>query len=187
MPTLLFPWQRPNRIHRGNLQLSVLARSLQHYYLYTSDNQIQPSRFIGNKVAGILFENKIDHTTYFGANIEYIQGIHMIPLLPPTPLIRTTQFVEEEWDVYFSNGRANEIDGGWRGILFGNLATTRPRQAWEFFNSTSFDPSWIDGGATLTWYLAYAASKSSPVLLFLIPAFAIGLLTTSVTTVMGGL
>lgn len=23
-----------------------------------------------------LFENKVDHTTYFGANLEYIQGYH---------------------------------------------------------------------------------------------------------------
>ncbi|KAH6678820.1 endo-1,3(4)-beta-glucanase [Plectosphaerella plurivora] len=144
---------------RGNLQLSVLARSLQHYYLYTSDNKVQPAQFIGNKVAGIMFENKIDHTTYFGANIEYIQGIHMIPLLPPSPLIRTRKFVQEEWDVYFSGGRAEQIQGGWRGIIFGNLATLNPRAAWDFFNARNFDPGWVDGGASLTWYLAYAAGE----------------------------
>ncbi|KAG7124189.1 endo-1 like protein [Verticillium longisporum] len=142
---------------RGNLMLSVQARSLQHYYLYTKDNKVEPAQFIGNKVAGILFENKIDHTTYFGANIEFIQGIHMIPLLPSSPLIRTRQFVQEEWDVYFSNGRAQDIQGGWKGIIFGNLATLNPKAAWDFFNSTDFDPSWIDGGASLTWYLAYSA------------------------------
>ncbi|KAM0527889.1 hypothetical protein ACHAPW_003626 [Verticillium nonalfalfae] len=142
---------------RGNLMLSVQARSLQHYYLYTKDNKVQPAQFIGNKVAGILFENKIDHTTYFGANIEFIQGIHMIPLLPSSPLVRTRQFVQEEWDVYFSNGRAQDIQGGWKGIIFGNLATLNPKAAWDFFNSTNFDPSWIDGGASLTWYLAYSA------------------------------
>ncbi|KAF3359712.1 Multidrug resistance protein 2 [Verticillium dahliae VDG1] len=142
---------------RGNLMLSVQARSLQHYYLYTKDNKVEPAQFIGNKVAGILFENKIDHTTYFGANIEFIEGIHMIPLLPSSPLIRTRQFVQEEWDVYFSNGRAQDIQGGWKGIIFGNLATLNPKAAWDFFNSTDFDPSWIDGGASLTWYLAYSA------------------------------
>jgi endo-1,3(4)-beta-glucanase len=140
----------------------VLARSLQHYYLYTSDNKVQPAQFIGNKVAGIMFENKIDHTTYFGANIEYIQGIHMIPLLPPSPLIRTRKFVQEEWDVYFSGGRAEQIQGGWRGIIFGNLATLNPRAAWNFFNARNFDPGWVDGGASLTWYLAYAAGELCP-------------------------
>ena len=59
---------------RGNLMLSVLARSLQSYFLMTSDNVNQPASFIGNKVTGILFENKADHTTYFGTDLSYIQG-----------------------------------------------------------------------------------------------------------------
>jgi len=59
---------------RGNLMLSVLARSLQSYFLMTSDNVNQPAEFIGNKVTGILFENKADHTTYFGTDLSYIQG-----------------------------------------------------------------------------------------------------------------
>ncbi|KAK2599257.1 hypothetical protein N8I77_011027 [Diaporthe amygdali] len=147
-----------NLAARGNLQLSVLARSLNLYYLYTSDNAVQPPSFIGNKVAGILFENKIDHTTYFGSNIEYVQGIHMLPLLPATKLIRGDQFVSEEWAQYFSGGRADTVVGGWRGVLYGNLATIDPSTAWAFFSSPSFDPSWLDGGASLTWYLAYSAA-----------------------------
>ncbi|KAF6840255.1 glycoside hydrolase family 81 protein [Colletotrichum plurivorum] len=146
-----------NLAMRGNLQLAIIARALQNYYLYKSDNAVQPPQFIGNKVAGILFENKIDHTTYFGANIEFIQGIHMIPLLAPSPFVRTPDFVREEWDVYFSNGRVDNIPGGWRGIIYGNLATIDGRAAFDFFNSPNFDPGWIDGGASLTWYLTYAA------------------------------
>ncbi|KAF6826769.1 glycoside hydrolase family 81 protein [Colletotrichum musicola] len=147
-----------NLAMRGNLQLAIIARALQNYYLYKSDNAVQPPQFIGNKVAGILFENKIDHTTYFGANIEFIQGIHMIPLLAPSPFVRTPDFVREEWDVYFSNGRVDNIPGGWRGIIYGNLATIDGRAAFDFFNSPNFDPGWIDGGASLTWYLTYAAA-----------------------------
>lgn len=149
-----------NMAARANLQLSVLARSLNLYYLYASDNAVQPAQFIENKVAGILFENKIDHVTYFGANIEYIQGIHMLPLLPATKLVRGDKFVGEEWAKYFSDGRADAVVGGWRGVLYGNLATIDPRTAWNFFSSSSFDPSWLDGGASLTWYLAYAAGES---------------------------
>ena len=61
---------------RGNLMLSVLSRSLSNYFLMQSNNKVQPSNFIANKATGILFENKIDHTTYFGANFEYVEGIH---------------------------------------------------------------------------------------------------------------
>lgn len=140
--------------------LSVMARSLNRYYLYTADNQVQPPNFIGNKVAGILFENKCDHTTYFGAKIEYIQGIHMLPLLPSTKFTRPSKFVNEEWATWFDKGRARKVEGGWKGILHGNLATIDPKAAWEFFTDKSFDPSWLDGGASLTWYLAYSAGKS---------------------------
>jgi endo-1,3(4)-beta-glucanase len=142
---------------RGNLQLAVTARSLQKYFLYNSNNAVQPSNFIGNKVSGILFENKIDHTTYFGANIEYIHGIHMLPLLPSSTITRTQEFVTEEWNTHFSNGRADAVVGGWKGILYANLAIIDPKASWNFFSSSTFDPSWLDGGASQTWYLALAA------------------------------
>lgn len=149
-----------NMAARGNLQLSVLARSLNHYFLYRSGNADEPASFVGNKVAGILFENKIDHTTYFGANIEYVQGIHMLPLIPATKLVRTEAFVAEEWDQYFSGGRADNVVGGWRGVLYGNLATIDPATAFNWFNQAGFDQGWLDGGASLTWYLAYSAGES---------------------------
>ncbi|PSR75980.1 glycoside hydrolase family 81 protein [Coniella lustricola] len=152
-----------NTAARGNLMLAVLARSLNHYFLYTSDNnntktEVEPADFTPNRVAGILFENKIDHTTYFGTNIEYIQGIHMLPLLPSTKYVRRADFVREEWAQYFSDGRADSVVGGWRGILYGNLATVQPGQAWDWFSRDGFDPSWLDGGASLTWYMAYSAA-----------------------------
>ena len=146
---------------RGNLMLGIQARSMQSYYLYSQGNTIQPSEFVGNKAAGILFENKVDHTTYFGNKIEYIQGIHMLPLLAHTPYIRTPSFVQEEWNTYFSNNRAGTVSGGWKGIVFGNYATIDPRGAYTFFSDPKFDTTWVDGGASLTWYLAYAAGKYS--------------------------
>jgi endo-1,3(4)-beta-glucanase len=67
---------------RGNLMLAVQARSFPNYFLMESTNVVQPPQFIGNKVTGIIFEAKADHTTYFGTNIEYIQG--SIPSPPST-------------------------------------------------------------------------------------------------------
>ncbi|OTB13358.1 glycoside hydrolase family 81 protein [Daldinia sp. EC12] len=144
---------------RGNLMLSIIARALNRYYLYTEDNEVQPSQFVGNRVAGILFENKCDHNTYFGGNIEYIQGIHMLPLLPSTKLTRPANFVKQEWATYFDKGRAENVEGGWKGILFANLATVDPKAAWDFFTRKDFNPGWLDGGASLTWYLAYCAGE----------------------------
>jgi endo-1,3(4)-beta-glucanase len=84
----------------------------------------------------------------------------MIPLNPSSALTRTKQFVQEEWSTYFANGAADpasNVAGGWRGILYANLAIVDPRTSWDFFAQPNFDNSWLDGGASRTWYLAYAA------------------------------
>jgi endo-1,3(4)-beta-glucanase len=138
--------------------LAIQTRVFQTYFLMEKSNAVQPRQVLANKVTGITFENKIDHATYFGMNTEYIQGIHMIPLAPPSPLIRTRTFVKEEWETYFSNGRINQVGGGWRGILYANLALADPKKAWEFFSQKRFDLGWLDGGASRTWYLAWYAA-----------------------------
>ena len=50
---------------RGNLMLSILARTLQSYFLMESGNTIQPKEFVGNKVAGI-----VSHIPPFPGQIE---------------------------------------------------------------------------------------------------------------------
>ncbi|KAL4941506.1 hypothetical protein BDV06DRAFT_223040 [Aspergillus oleicola] len=145
---------------RGNLMLGVLRRSFNNYFLMESDNVNHPPNFIANKVTGILFENKVDHTTYFGANLEYIQGIHMLPLLPASPYIRSQKFVREEWNAMFASNAAapaESVQGGWKGVLYANLALIDPAASWRFFTQSNFDYGWIDGGASRTWYLAFAA------------------------------
>ncbi|KAF1963501.1 hypothetical protein CC80DRAFT_433136 [Byssothecium circinans] len=145
---------------RANLQLAIQARSLRNYFLLQSDNKVQPAQFIPNKVTGILFENKVDHTTYFGANPEFIQGIHMLPINPSSTYTRPRKFVQEEWDTYFSNGRADQVVGGWRGVLYSNLALVDPKTAYSFFARSDFDNGLLDGGMSRTWFLAYTAALS---------------------------
>jgi len=142
---------------RGTLLLAIQARSLQNYFLYQSNNTVEPPEIIPNKVSGILFENKIDHTTYFGTNREYIEGIHMLPLLPFSTLTRTKQFVTEEWSTYFTNYAAT-VTGGWKGILYANLAIIDASTSYDFFSNSSFDYSFLDGGASRTWYLTWSAA-----------------------------
>jgi endo-1,3(4)-beta-glucanase len=153
--------QDPNMEARGNLMLAVQKRSLRNYFLLESTNMNQPPQFVPNKVTGILFENKVDHTTYFGANIEYIQGIHMIPLNPSSAYTRSSNFVQEEWDTYFSNGRADNVNGGWRSILKANQALIDAQASYDFFASPDFSGEQLDGGASRTWYLAYSAALLS--------------------------
>ncbi len=142
---------------RGNLMLAVMKRSLSNYFLLESTNTNQPANFIANKVTGIMFENKVDHVTYFGNNIEYIEGIHMLPIVPSSAYLRNQNFVSEEWKSYFDNGRVDQVQGGWRGVLYSNLALIDAKTSWNWFSGSSFDPKYLDGGASLTWSLAMAA------------------------------
>ncbi|KAF9885782.1 hypothetical protein FE257_012364 [Aspergillus nanangensis] len=147
---------------RGNLMLGILRRSLHNYFLLEKGNKNHPAAFVPNKVTGILFENKVDHTTYFGNNLEYIQGIHMLPLLPFSAYVRSQQFVREEWEAMFAShaaAPAEEVGGGWKGVLYANLALIDPDASWKFFAQQDFNYTWIDGGASRTWYLAFAAES----------------------------
>ena len=87
----------------------------------------------------------------------------MLPLSPSSSYTRSHKFILEEWNTYFSatsSDAASRVVGGWRGVLYGNLACIDPRQAWDFFSQSNFDNAWIDGGASRTWYLAFAAGRS---------------------------
>ncbi|KAJ4371399.1 endo-1,3-beta glucanase [Neocucurbitaria cava] len=153
-----------NMERRGNLMLAIQARSFNSYFYLQSNNTNEPAHYIGNKVAGILFENKVDYTTYAHTSApppSLIHGIHMVPINPASALLRRRSFVKEEWDAYFSNNRAEAADGGWRGILLANLALVDAKTSWAFFRDGVggyWDERWIDGGASRTWYLLWAAA-----------------------------
>lgn len=142
---------------RGDLMLKIQSRSLNLYFLYSNDNDVEPSNFIANKVSGIYFENKIDYTTYFGTNPEYIHGIHMMPITPASSLIRGAQFVSQEWSAIIS-GIISSVNSGWTGVLRLNQALFDGTSAYSFFTSSSFTSNYLDGGQSLTWSLAYSAA-----------------------------
>ena len=81
----------------------------------------------------------------------------MIPINPSSAYTRNRNFVTEEWGTYFDNGRVDQVAGGWRGILYSNLALIDAKTAYGWLSEPSFDPQYLDDGATLTWYLALAA------------------------------
>lgn len=147
---------------RANLMLSLMKSSMQSYFLYEDDNTVEPDSFIGNKVSGILFDNKIDHTTWFGTNLEYIQGIHMLPITPISSAIRTPTFVQQEWDEVLAS-RIDDINSGWTGILRLNQALFDPQTSYDFFAQDNFSSSWLDNGQSRTWCLAFSGGLANSV------------------------
>ena len=142
-----------------NLQLTILKDSINHYFLYDDSNKTEPPQFVLNKCSGILFENKIHHTTYFGNNLEYIQMIHAIPILPISSFIRSSNFVQQEWNQLLKN-IVDNVNDGWKGIIMLNMALCDPIIAYSFFSNPKFNKKYLDGGQSLTWSLTYSACLS---------------------------
>jgi endo-1,3(4)-beta-glucanase len=154
-----------NMEKRGNLMLALQARSFNTYFYLLSNSVIQPARYLPNKLAGILFENKIDYATWFSDDPVVVHAAHMIPINPSSSLTRPRAFVQEEWDAIFSHGRAAKdgpegVNDVWRGILHANLALADPKESFKFFRDGvdgHWDDRWVDGSASRTWYLVWAA------------------------------
>jgi len=150
---------------RGNLMLAILRRSVNTYMLISPPNSphptnpnpwgIHPSQFNPNRVSGILFENKVHHITFFGIEPKHIQGIHMLPMTPISPYIRSAAFAQDEWTAFFS-GKTSSINDGWKGVLYQNVALWAPKDSWKFFAQSGFRSEWLDGGSSRAWALAFA-------------------------------
>ncbi|KAG2734106.1 hypothetical protein G9P44_003631 [Scheffersomyces stipitis] len=143
---------------RGDLMLAIMARSMNLYFLYKSDNTIQPAEILPNKVSGIFFDNKVDYTTYFGSpdqHPEYVHGVHMLPVTPASSLIRGASYVQEEWTDQVSTFIGN-VNSGWTGILRLNQALFDSNSAYSFFSSDSWSSTYLDNGLSRTWSLAFS-------------------------------
>ncbi|GMM35457.1 endo-1,3(4)-beta-glucanase [Saccharomycopsis crataegensis] len=147
---------------RGDLMIAIMKRSLNDYFYYSDDNTVEPSEIVANKVSGIFYENKIAYTTFFGDNVEYIHGIHMLPLTPVSSEMRGPTFAEEEWNDYLSS-IIDGLDSGWTGILRLNQALFNPSSSYEFFSQSDFSTKWLDDGQSRTWCLAFSGALANGV------------------------
>ncbi|KOG97216.1 endo-1,3(4)-beta-glucanase DI49_4799 [Saccharomyces eubayanus] len=148
---------------RGDLMISIMKDSMNDYFYYQDDNTVEPEEIIGNKVSGILFDNIIDYTTYFGTNTEYIHGIHMLPITPVSSNIRSESFVSEEWQTKISPIIAS-LESGWAGILRLNQALFDPVDSYTFFSDSDFDSAtYLDNGMSRTWALAFSGGLANSI------------------------
>ncbi|KAF8000580.1 hypothetical protein HF325_004369 [Metschnikowia pulcherrima] len=143
---------------RGDLMLSIQTESFNLYFFYKDGNKVVPQRMVNNKIAGILFENKIDYTTWFGNTPEERHGVQMIPMTPALGLVRSAEFAKQEWDLILHDVLTDERTSRWAGVLNMNRVFFDASSAWKYFASPDFDVARdMDGGQSRAWALAYAA------------------------------
>ncbi|CAI2163685.1 16947_t:CDS:2 [Funneliformis geosporum] len=149
--------KKPNIESLADVILAVEARSMRTYFLMEDDNNVQPIKFIKNKVTGILFENKADHTTFFSKEIDAIQGIQMIPVTPIMPYIRSKKFITEEFNQIFAP-IVDGLTGNFQSLIEMNRAIIDPDAAFDHFanniNAT------LDDGLSRSWALFWCAVQT---------------------------
>ncbi|KAL3664655.1 hypothetical protein V7S43_010404 [Phytophthora oleae] len=142
----------------GSLMLRLNARAICTYFLMTSDNTIHPKEFVPNHVTGIFFDNKAAYATWFSAEKYAIHGIQMIPVSPINAMVRTTKFIQQEWDDILSKEaivtEANTTNA-WLSLLLVNQAVVDQADALPKLKQAT-----MDDGLTRSWALYNAVARS---------------------------
>uniref|UniRef100_K3WBF8 glucan endo-1,3-beta-D-glucosidase n=1 Tax=Globisporangium ultimum (strain ATCC 200006 / CBS 805.95 / DAOM BR144) TaxID=431595 RepID=K3WBF8_GLOUD len=141
----------------GSLMLRIDARAIRTYFLMDSNNKVHPPEFVRNHVTGIFFDNKVDYATWFSPEKYCIHGIQMIPVSPINEIVRTRQFIKEEWDDILSNEaivKDASSTSAWLSLLYVNYATIDQQAAMQRLATVQ-----MDDGLTRSWALYNAATR----------------------------
>ncbi|KAG6971629.1 hypothetical protein JG688_00004364 [Phytophthora aleatoria] len=140
----------------GRLMTKISVRSIQTYFLFDSTNTIHPAAYRAHMVPGILFDNKADYATWFSADEYMIHGIQMLPVTPVTEYVRTSTFVQEEWDNILSKldiVKNDELSNSWLSLLYLSYARVNKAQALVKLNQCTT----MMNGLSRSWALYMAA------------------------------
>lgn len=143
----------------GSLMMRIDARAVRTYFLMKSDNALHPIEFVRNHVTGIFFDNKVDYTTWFSAEKYCIHGIQMIPVSPINEVVRTKEFVQQEWDDILAKESivtAGDTTNAWMSLLYVNRAVLAQDEALQMLAKVS-----MDDGLSRSWALYIAATRAA--------------------------
>ena len=139
----------------GRMMLATELRATWKYWQINAGEGIYPEPFASNKVVGILWGLKVDYSTFFGANIEFIHGIQMLPYTPITEELLRAEWVEEEYPVVAQALNNPSIGEGWKGFIYMAHAVIDPETAW----SEAAQLNGYDDGNTKTNTLYWLATR----------------------------
>merc|ERR1712121_5770 len=128
-----------------------MGRSTHKYWQITNADNVYPPPFSNNKVAGIVWSNKVDYATWFGSNVEFIHCIQMLPFTPISEELLRYEWITEEYNVVSEAYNRPDLSEGWKGYIIMAHAVIDPSAAYgEALQLTSYD----DGNTksnTLYW------------------------------------
>jgi len=105
-------------------------------------------------VVGVLWSTKVDYTTFFGSNVEYIHGIQKIPFTPISEFLLDAPWITDSYPVE-QNAIVNASQG-WLGFIYMSHAVIDSTTAWSEVNTLTG----YDDGNTKTNTLFWVATRS---------------------------
>eukprot|EP00667_Euglena_gracilis_P003406 EG_transcript_3416 len=112
---------------------SLLAhemRGAKKYWHSTSDSSVYPEGFSENKGVGMIWGDKVDYNTWFGAGVVYALGINMIPFTPLSEIYLDQKWMAEAHPV-LAKGLAVGYTDDWAAVVHLAEAVIDPAKAWR--------------------------------------------------------
>jgi endo-1,3(4)-beta-glucanase len=139
----------------GWLLASLEIRSAQRYWQVFGGSDIYEPPYDARRVVGVLWSLKVDHATFFGANLEFIHGIQWLPFTPATEALLDPAWMAEAWPIVATAlDRANPpIEPGWRSFVAMARGIVDPAAAWADLDTQA---GWDDGNSETNarWWVA---------------------------------
>ena len=117
----------------GRLLASTEIRSAQTYWQMSTGQELYSPIFSNNQCVGVLWCSKVDYTTWFGKNVEYIHEIQMLPFTPISMVLIPRSWILSEYPILKKAlTRSNRpIEESWKGFIFITQSFIDKKEAWE--------------------------------------------------------
>jgi len=116
----------------GRLMTALEIRAAHRYWQMTEAQSVFPKPFADHKAVGIQWSTKVDYGTWFGANVEFIHCIQMLPFTPITEELLREEWIREEYNVLAeAYGRPDPpLSEEWKGYIVMAHAVIDPHAAY---------------------------------------------------------
>eukprot|EP00029_Vermamoeba_vermiformis_P014656 TRINITY_DN976_c0_g2_i1.p1 TRINITY_DN976_c0_g2~~TRINITY_DN976_c0_g2_i1.p1 ORF type:complete len:700 (-),score=139.52 TRINITY_DN976_c0_g2_i1:229-2070(-) len=118
----------------GRVLLATETRSSQKYWhMYPENFDVYDPVFAKNSVVGVLWSSKVDYATWFGANVEFIHCIQMLPFTPASRQLLEPEWIKYEFPILEKTLTRKDppIDETWKGFIYMAQAIIDPEAAWK--------------------------------------------------------
>ncbi len=136
-------------VQLSRVLLAMEIDATEVYWQVDDTEDIYPAPFSDYHCVGVLWGTKVDATTFFGANAEFVYGIQIVPVTPISEVLLDPVWIEDAWPQMAT--AAAGASQGWRGLLTMAHAQIDPAAAW---NEADMLTDYDDGNSetnTLYW------------------------------------